>query len=233
MRAPLPVTAPLPCHPGFQPHLVTPPLPRKVSREANVTVVVVELAQDDPYPLPETAQQLYAQQQQQQQYEPQQRRRLAGAESTFVRAPLLERSVLSTPHLALSLNASSPRRPLPLLSDVLKALYEASAPLADQLGATIPGGTTGNAEGEGEGDIYLAFSNADIGMMPDFYGEALRYIKRGHSAAPGRRPGEGSQGRGGGGGGGSGGGGGGRKRGAQFDSVAINRVEIPEAIHGE
>jgi hypothetical protein len=60
-----------------------------------------------------------------------------------VRYKSLRRTVLDSPHLSIFMtNASTPRRPLPLLTDILATLYEKS-----------------------EGADYLVFTNADIGLQ--------------------------------------------------------------------
>jgi len=76
------------------------------------------------------------------------------AEPIFLRVKALRRTVFDAPHFPLYFNASAPRRPLPLLSDILAALYAASD----------------------ESYEYLAFTNADIGLQPDFYEKAVTLV---------------------------------------------------------
>ena len=67
----------------------------------------------------------------------------------------MTRTVLDTPHVHLFVNDSIPQRPLPLVSDILKALYDAS-----------------------EGAEFLVFTNADIGLQPTFYEFAIAAASR-------------------------------------------------------
>jgi len=97
---------------------------------ANVTVLAVERQGDEDYPLPD--------------------------HERFVRSKSLRRTVLDSPHAQLYLNATTPRRPLPLLADILGALFDASDAATE----------------------FLVFTNADIGLQPDFYAAAVRLASR-------------------------------------------------------
>ena len=59
--------------------------------------------------------------------------------------------------MPLYLNASTPRRPLPLLTDILGALHAVAA---------------------AAGAEFVVFSNADIGLQPDFYAKAVQLARR-------------------------------------------------------
>ena len=75
-----------------------------------------------------------------------------------MRAKAIDRTVLDAPALSLYLNASTPRRPLPLLGDLLQILYDRS-----------------------EGAEWLVFTNADIGLQPGerrLAGMKQRRVKR-------------------------------------------------------